>query len=240
MKSYCHGYAAYQTICGGLQQPCGESADILREKWLSLLYHITGKHRWKTSEDFQNVKKCGHPSISRKDQKSIKWIEAGSPAHFALEEVVTNNKLLKDIGKLTEFHHTGQLESYHSLMTKYVPKRDHFRYNGMVARTQLAILDHNTNVNRSQAEVKRGVNKGEKRFKLVCAKQRKNWVAKEIKTPKSTAYVEEMMEHVLLNKKGKKLKKYKPAKQAKCIAPTPKPSKQEVIQQHKSRMSGKK
>ena len=136
-----------------------ESADILREKWLSLLYHITGKHRWKTSEDFQNVKKCGHPSISQKDQKSIKWLEAGSgsPAHVALEEVVTNNKLLKDIGKLKEFHHTGQLESYHSLMTKYVPKREHFRYNGMVARTQLAILDHNTNVNRSQAEVKQGV-----------------------------------------------------------------------------------
>ena len=35
---------------------CDESADILREKWLSLLYHITGKHRCKTSEDFQNVK----------------------------------------------------------------------------------------------------------------------------------------------------------------------------------------
>ena len=208
---------------------CDENADILREKWLSVLYHITGKHRWKTSEDFKNVKKCGHPSISRKDQKSIKWLEAGSPAHIALEEVVTNNKLLKDICKLTEFHHTGQLESYHSLMTKYVPKREHFCYNGMVARTQLAILDHNNNVNRSQAEVKQGANKGEKRFKLVCSKQRKNWVAKEIKTPKSTAYVEGLMEHVMQCKKGKKLKKYKPPKQAKCIAPTPKPSKQEVI-----------
>ena len=146
---------------------------------------------------------------------------------------------MKDIGKLTEFHHTGQLESYHSLMTKYVPKREHFRYNGMVARTQLAILDHNTKVNRSQAEVKQGVNKGEKRFKLVCSKQRKNWVAKEIKTPKSTAYVEGMMERVLQCKKGKKLKKYNPAKQAQCIASIPKPSKQEVIEQHKSRLSGK-
>ena len=46
---------------------CDESAEISREKWLSLLYHITGKHRWKTSEDFQNVKKCEHPSISQKD-----------------------------------------------------------------------------------------------------------------------------------------------------------------------------
>ena len=76
----------------------------------------------------------------------------------------------------------------------------------MVARTQLAILDHNNNVNRSQAEVKQGANKGEKRFKLVCSKQRKNWIAKEIKTPKSTAYVEGLMEHVLQCKNGKKLK----------------------------------
>ena len=73
------------------------------------------------------------------------------------------------------------------------------------------------------------VNKGEKRFKLVCSKQRKNWVAKEIKTPKSHC-LEGLIEHVLQCKKGKKLKKYKPPKQAKCIAPTPKPSKQEVIE----------
>lgn len=219
---------------------CDGDADILREKWLSLLHHITGKHRWKISAEFKHIKMCGHATISRKDQKSIKWLKAGSPAHVALEEVVTNSKLLKDIGKLTEFHHTGELESYHSLMTKYVPKRQHFCYNGMVARTQLAILDHNANVNRSQAEVKKGANEGEKRFKVLCPKQRKNWVAKQVKTPKSYAYISEMMEDVLACKEGKKLKKYKPAKQAKCIAQTPKPPKQEVIDRHKSRLSGKK
>ena len=76
--------------------------------------------------------------------------------------MVTNQKLLKDLAKHTEFHHTGQLESYHSLMTKYVPKREHFSYSGMVARTQLAVLDHNANVTRSQAEVKKGAFQGEK------------------------------------------------------------------------------
>ena len=121
-----------------------------------------------------------------------------------------------------------------------MPKRQHFCYEGMVARTQLAILDHNANVNRSQAEVKQGANKGEKRYNVLCAKQRKNWVAKELKTPKTYGYVGEMMEDVLACKEGKKLKKYKPPKQAKCIAPTPKPPKQEVIDRHKSRMCGKK
>ena len=209
---------------------CDNNASILREKWLSLLHHITGKHRWKASKEYKLVKKCGHPRISTKDQKEIEWLESGSPAHVALEEVVTNKKLLKDLEKLTEFHHTGELESYHSVMTKYVPKREHFSYNGMVARTQLAILDHNANVGREQAEIKKASNQGEKRFKIVCGKQRKNWVAKEIKVPKTYTHVKGMMQDVILCHQGKKFK-YEQKKQAKCIAQTPKPSKQDVIDQ---------
>ena len=87
-------------------------------------------------------------------------MKAGTPVHVALEDIICNKKFLNDLGKLTEFHHTGELESYHALMTKYVPKREHFCYNGMVARTQLAVLDHNANVNRSQG---RGHEGGETR-----------------------------------------------------------------------------
>lgn len=213
---------------------CDQDIDILREKWLSLLFHITGKHCWQVSPTFKKLKKCGHQPINRKDQKETKWLENGSPAHVALEEVVTNKKLLKDLAKLTEFHHTGELESYHSLMTKYAPKREHFCYNGMVARTQLAIMDHNANVNRNQAEIKHGVNKGEKRFKLQCTKQRKHWVAKEIKTAKSNAHVADMMEDVIMCKRGKKFP-YEPIIQAKCIAPTPRPQKQDAIEERLSR-----
>ena len=110
---------------------------------MSLLHHITGKYHWKTSKELKYVKKCSHFRISSKDQREIEWLASGSPAHVALEEVITSKKLLKDLEKLTEFHHTRKLESYHSVMTKYVPKRKHFCYNRMVARTQLAILDHN-------------------------------------------------------------------------------------------------
>ena len=75
---------------------------------------------------------------------------------MALEEVVTNEKLLKDMETFTEFHHTGELKVYHSSMLKYVPKREHFTYRGMLARLQLAALDHNHNCNRKQATVKVG------------------------------------------------------------------------------------
>ena len=105
----------------------------------------------------------------------------------------------------------------------------------MVARTQLATLDHNANTTRSQAEVKNGACQGEKRYKLVCSKQRKNWFVKEIKTSKTYSYIEGMMDDVILCQEGKKFP-YKPTQQAKHIAPTPKPNKQDIIAKHQSRL----
>lgn len=52
---------------------------------------------------------------------------------------------------------TGSLEVYHNIMLKYMPKRLHFGYDTMVARTQLAILDNNYNVGREQAETSEGI-----------------------------------------------------------------------------------
>ena len=140
MKDYSHGSRLFPVICGIVLQ--------LVENLFSgsngcPSHHITGKYHWKTSKELKYVKKCSHFRISSKDQREIEWLASGSPAHVALEEVITSKKLLKDLEKLTEFHHTRELESYHSVMTKYVPKRKHFCCNRMVARTQLAILDHN-------------------------------------------------------------------------------------------------
>ena len=178
---------------------CGGNADLLREKWISILHHIVNKHQWDALHLFH---KCGHPEMPKREEKSYKWLNSGSPAHVALEEVVTNKKLLKDLAKLTEFHHTGELEQFHSLMLKYLPKREHFSFKGMVARTQLAALDHNFNVDRKQAVVTKGAQQGEKRYNVVCPKQRNNWVAKPIKEKKSYSYVNAMMENVLKIQEG--------------------------------------
>ena len=204
---------------------CGGDANRLREMWISVLHHIVDKHRWAGHKLF---KKCAHPAMSKSERKRVKWLKAGSPSHVALEEVV--------LEKLTEFHHTGELEQYHSLLLKYSPKREHFSYNGMVARTQLAVLDHNHNVNRRQAVVHKGANHGELRFNVVCPKQRKNWVAKPIREPKSYGYVKDIMEEVLTKESQNLDYRYMPVVQVRCIAPIPKPPKQDVIARHKSRM----
>ena len=97
--------------------------------------------------------------------------------------------------KMTEFHHTGQLEVFHSMMLKYVPKSQHFSYQGMVARTQLAALDHNYNLNRSSENENDEV--GEERHKVVFPKGRKDWVAKPFLNDKSYEFVNDLMYDVL-------------------------------------------
>ena len=81
-------------------------------------------------------------------------------------------KLLKDTMLVTEFHHTGGLEIYHSMMLKYCPKRQHFSYKGMIARTHLAVLDHNHTTGRQQSVVNLGAIKGEPRYNVVFSKGR--------------------------------------------------------------------
>ena len=55
---------------------------------------------------------------------------------------------------LAEFIHTGILEMYHGLIAKkYCQKVQHYSYHGTRACPQLAVLDHNHNVERSQEEI---------------------------------------------------------------------------------------
>ena len=126
---------------------CNGSYVILLEKWTSIVNHVANKHSWRSAKHF---KKCAHRELSRRERKEKVWLKFGTAAHVALEEVVFNKKLLKDLKFVTEFHHTGNLEVYHSMMHKYCPKRQHFSHEGMVARTQLAALDHNHNCSRKQ------------------------------------------------------------------------------------------
>ena len=118
-----------------------------------MVNHISNKHSWRHAKHF---KKCAHHKLTRREKKEKPWLKPGTAALVALEEIVFNKKLLKDLKLVTEFHHTGNLEVYHSMMLKYCPKRQHFNHEGMVARTQLAALDNNHNCSREQAVVKKG------------------------------------------------------------------------------------
>jgi hypothetical protein len=142
---------------------CNGNAEELKEKWVSILYHITDRHRW---EDGVIYKRCQHKKLSKEQRSCKPFLTLRSPAYLALEKIVSSKALINDLKHLTAFNHTGNLEVYHSLYNKYCPKRLHFSYTGMIARSQLAVLDFNSGVGLVQAETK----DGKPRFKLLFTK----------------------------------------------------------------------
>ncbi|KAK5880403.1 hypothetical protein CesoFtcFv8_023435 [Champsocephalus esox] len=81
--------------------------------------------------------------------------------------------------QVTEWIHTGELESIHSLYTKYVPKRKKFTEESFQARLRLCALDSNHNIEQAQTK------KGALQLKLQYSKPAGGYVVKEMKTPKS-------------------------------------------------------
>lgn len=112
----------------------------------------------------------------------------------------SKKNLLKDIQQLTLSCQTGSLEVYHSVQTKYLHKRQHFWYKGMVAWTQLAALDHNANTSRDNATASRGDNKGELHFKEVFPKRSKEWIAKPIMEKTTRDHVHPLLDAIVERK----------------------------------------
>ena len=116
----------------------------------------------------------------------------------ALKEVALNKSLLKDIGMLAEFIHTGILRMYHGLMAKtYCQKVQHYSYDGTRARTQLAVLDHNHNVGRSQGQTKEGAKKN----KFVFPKGKIGWIEKAQYKEKLNAFLNDLVVSPLHSRK---------------------------------------
>ena len=214
---------------------CDGNVVLLREKWKSLLHHIVNKHEWTGNTLFHQ---CGHRQIPSSEAKNICWLKPGSPAQLALEEVVLNTKLLKDLTKLTDFCHTGEIEVYHSMMLKYCSKQDYFSYKGMVARTQLAALDNNANAERPQALVQSGEHAGQERYKACFLKAHKRWVVKPISERKSYQHLSTLLAQVLEQcETGNAVAEPLPVVLPCNIASEPAPAKEDLTANHRSRFN---
>ena len=212
---------------------CDGNPQLLKEKWVSILHHTADKHDWDSTVLYN---RCAHEPISPRAHRKTKWLVAGSPAHEALKHVVLEKTLLKDLDLLTKTIHTGALEVYHSLYNKYAPKRQHFGYLGMVARTQLTALDHNSGTGRSQAEA----SSGEKRFRYVYPKGMKDWVVRPVFEEKTKPHVTEMLCSVLeMRDTGEEPEQVQVPDLPKNIAPIPRPPKEDLLARHVSRFGKK-
>jgi hypothetical protein len=211
-------------------QHCNENPEILTEKICSILHHVANVHYW----DGNKVNKCDHDPLTVEETRKKKWLVAGSGPHTAIQEVLCNKKLVKDLRKLTKACHTGQLEVFHSLLLKYCPKRQEFDYPQMLVRLQLAVLDHNNNLNRQEkTTVLKGPNDSHarvKKYRHVYSKQNKMWVSKAIKEGKSYDYVQDIMVNSLKAKRGE-IQLIPPVLPSlpKNIAPIPRPPTAELL-----------
>ena len=180
---------------------CDGNADMLVEKFKASFFMPVGAMNFPTSAILSAVP-IQFPCRLGSSAKYI--LEEGSPAHNSLGKSVNKPTLLSDLRKCTQFCHTGQLESYHSLRLKYCPKRSHFSVDVMEARGALAALDHNFNVGREQAVVNRpsaaSDAAGALRFAPYHSKRTKRWSARPLLEAKQYGYVYEMIERVVAKK----------------------------------------
>ena len=210
---------------------CGGDVDKLRDMWASLLFHIRNVHKFPSAKSA--YKSCAHGSLTKRQKFSKKWLKKSSPAYAALENIILDDKLISDLPHLVKFKHSGNIEVYHSVINKYCPKRLSFSYEGMHARTQLAIMSHNAGIARKQGVVKKT---NEPRTKEQYSKVTGEWVSKKVMEPKDMKFLQEIIDEIP-NVETNKEKNDKLEVVPKNIALVPKPGKDIILTNQRSRFS---
>ncbi|XP_063969971.1 uncharacterized protein LOC129284132 [Lytechinus pictus] len=212
-------------------QNCEEDPVMLVEMFQSMTHHVCDVHSWISGDKFH---KCAHEELSVEDEEETKWLTPGSKSHESLQSVLFDKRLVKDIKQLSKACHTGELEVFHNLYLKYCPKRQHFFYPAMLARTQLAVLDHNFNTGRKQATIKKprkgSGQKGALRYKYAYSKATKTWIVRKVPEDKEYTYLWDILVGCLQMKSGNF--EVQPANiphLPQNIAPVPRPPQEDLL-----------
>ena len=67
---------------------------LLREKWVRVLFHVQNEHSWSTGDLFS---KCEHTELTKKLIKSKEWLFPNSDAFKVLQDIVTLKTVLNDL-----------------------------------------------------------------------------------------------------------------------------------------------
>lgn len=174
------------------------------------------------------------PTISRGVQTHVEQTKNYyGKSEYQLE---FDKNLLKDIQQLTLNCLTGSLEVYHSVLTKYHPKHQHFLFKDMFAPSQQAALDHNANTSRDHATV----SSEDLHYKVVFPKRSKEWVAEATKQKTKRDDLQPMLDAIVERKNQDAAER-----SATITAPhiphnivnTSRPDKADIIAKHTSRFS---
>ncbi|KAL2087073.1 hypothetical protein ACEWY4_018132 [Coilia grayii] len=156
-------------------------------KWKSILNHIQDIH----VHDDPLFPRCPHPHRTSRDTN--KWLRAGTPAFCKLKKVLTNERVLRDVWRLSPHPHTPSLEAFHTLTTRFAPKSVALPFLGMLCRLYMAALHFNENAGRPQATTAAG----EPLFRVAFPKSKKGeCTAKPVKVEPTYRYVGELVDVV--------------------------------------------
>ncbi|XP_068135336.1 uncharacterized protein [Hyperolius riggenbachi] len=126
-----HFYWCSRTCCG--------REELFKEKWESLLHHITNEHSWIEGDE---EKGCEHGPLTEGQQTNT-WLDRRSPAFQALSEFVYNPKFEEDIPHLVYYCQTGFLETFQSPILKFCQKSIEYSIDTVEAQTKIAVISHN-------------------------------------------------------------------------------------------------
>ena len=87
-------------------QNCGGDEVMLVEMIQSLTHYVCNVHTWISADKFSE---CAHVPLTPEQSSRTKWISPGSKAHKAIQVVIFDKQLVKDLKQPTRACHT----SYH-------------------------------------------------------------------------------------------------------------------------------
>ncbi len=148
----------------------------LKDSWFGVVHHVCNEHRWADSQ-------CMHGPLMEIEPKTFLCKNAKS--HENLKSVAFDSKLLANIGYYTKFRHTGAIENFNSMLTKYAPKRMAFDYVYFIGRMAMAAMDHNMHAFRPVARTKDGRNCYRRKYN----KNTKKFHAQPVKIKKSYSHI---------------------------------------------------
>eukprot|EP00112_Aurelia_sp_Birch-Aquarium-sp1_P019611 Seg4882.2 transcript_id=Seg4882.2/GoldUCD/mRNA.D3Y31 product="hypothetical protein" protein_id=Seg4882.2/GoldUCD/D3Y31 len=192
----------------------------------------SGEHTWSESS-------CLHGPLVSEDPKVP--LQKKSSAAEALRVVVFDKRFTNNLPHHIHFRHTGGLDSFNSMQTKYAPKRLAFEFIYFVACISLAAPDHNMHLFRNQARN----NNGELLYKRKYSRRSREYHAEPVQENKMYAYIPKLVATIIKKRQekddsvlGKVAQK---SNDPKLIAPTielnnPPPPTAELVQNRLSRM----
>ncbi|XP_077347834.1 uncharacterized protein LOC143996585 [Lithobates pipiens] len=170
---------------------------LLKEKWLSLLKHIQNIHTW---HDGVLYHKCAHAALSEEAYSGILWLKEGTVAYDKVSEIICNSRLMKHLDQLMWNCHTGVLDVFYSNSLKFHTKCTPFSIDALKARTGLAAMSHNHNIDRIPATI----STTPLGTKLLTPKRRKKWLLHTINEPGANTHLNFILQDTLRKAGGVK------------------------------------